>query len=86
MPIAMQSGFGPLGFAILMSVNLQTSFLPPLFGYARCYFAGVAPAGYPMMPLCPGIIAFVFLQLMGLMVIGVFPRLATYLSELFSDR
>ncbi|MEN8689992.1 MAG: TRAP transporter large permease subunit, partial [Desulfobacterales bacterium] len=43
LPIAMELGFDPLWFAILMCVNLQTSFLTPPFGYALFYFAGVAP-------------------------------------------
>ena len=86
MPIAMELGFDPLWFAILMCVNLQTSFLTPPFGYALFYFAGVAPAGYTMMHIYRGIIPFVILQLIGLFVIGFFPQLATYLPDLFFGR
>jgi len=86
MPIAMELGFDPLWFAILMCVNLQTSFLTPPFGYALFYFAGVAPPGYTMMHIYRGIIPFVILQLIGLLVIGSFPELATYLPDLFFGR
>ncbi len=86
MPIAMELGFDPLWFAILMCVNLQTSFLTPPFGYALFYFAGVAPPGYTMMHIYRGIIPFVILQLIGLFVIGFFPELATYLPDLFFGR
>jgi tripartite ATP-independent transporter DctM subunit len=86
MPIAMELGFDPLWFAILMCVNLQTSFLTPPFGYALFYFAGVAPPGYTMMHIYRGIIPFVILQLIGLIVIGVFPQLTTYLPDLFFGR
>jgi tripartite ATP-independent transporter DctM subunit len=86
MPIAMELGFDPLWFAILMCVNLQTSFLTPPFGYALFYFAGVAPPGYTMMHVYRGIIPFVILQLIGLIVIGSFPELATYLPDLFFGR
>lgn len=86
MPIAMELGFDPLWFAILMCVNLQTSFLTPPFGYALFYFAGVAPPGYTMMHIYRGIIPFVILQLIGLIVIGAFPELATYLPDLFFGR
>ena len=86
MPIAMELGFDPLWFAILMCVNLQTSFLTPPFGYALFYFAGVAPPGYTMMHIYRGIIPFVMLQLIGLLVIGFFPQLATYLPDLFFGR
>ena len=86
MPIAMELGFDPLWFAILMCVNLQTSFLTPPFGYALFYFAGVAPPGYTMMHIYRGIMPFVILQLIGLLVIGFFPQLATYLPDLFFGR
>jgi tripartite ATP-independent transporter DctM subunit len=86
MPIAMELGFDPLWFAILMCVNLQTSFLTPPFGYALFYFAGVAPPGYTMMHIYRGIIPFVILQLIGLLVIGAFPQLTTYLPDLFFGR
>ncbi|MEJ2477227.1 MAG: TRAP transporter large permease subunit [Desulfobacterales bacterium] len=86
LPIAMELGFDPLWFAILMCVNLQTSFLTPPFGYALFYFAGVAPPGYTMMHVYRGIIPFVILQLIGLLVIGSFPELATYLPDLFFGR
>ncbi len=86
MPIAMELGFDPLWFAILMCVNLQTSFLTPPFGYALFYFAGVAPPGYTMMHIYRGIIPFVILQLIGLLVIGFFPQLATYLPDMFFGR
>jgi len=86
LPIAMELGFDPLWFAILMCVNLQTSFLTPPFGYALFYFAGVAPPGYTMMHVYRGIIPFVILQLVGLLVIGAFPELATYLPDLFFGR
>jgi tripartite ATP-independent transporter DctM subunit len=86
LPIAMELGFDPLWFAILMCVNLQTSFLTPPFGYALFYFAGVAPPGYTMMHVYRGIIPFVILQVIGLIVIGSFPQLATYLPDLFFGR
>lgn len=86
MPIAMDLGFDPLWFAMLMCVNLQTSFLTPPFGYALFYFAGVAPKGYTMMHIYRGIIPFVILQLVGFSLIFVFPALATYLPDLFFSR
>ena len=86
MPIAMELGFDPLWFAILMCVNLQTSFLTPPFGYALFYFKGVAPPSYTMMHVYRGIVPFVILQLVGLLIISVFPGLTTYLPDLFFGR
>lgn len=83
MPIAMEIGFDPLWFAILMCVNLQTSFLTPPFGYALFYFKGVAPEGYTMMHIYKGILPFVLLQVVSLAIITLFPGIVTWLPGVF---
>ena len=83
MPIAMELGFDPLWFAILMCVNLQTSFLTPPFGYALFYFKGVAPPEYDIMHVYKGIIPFVVIQILGLVILAVFPGISTWLPAVF---
>jgi TRAP-type mannitol/chloroaromatic compound transport system permease large subunit len=83
LPIAMELDFNPLWFSILMCVNLQTSFLTPPFGYALFYFKGVAPPEYTMMHIYRGIIPFVLLQLVGLLILTLFPGLITWLPAIF---
>ena len=83
MPIAQELDFNPLWFSILMCVNLQTSFLTPPFGYALFYFKGVAPEEFTMMHVYRGIIPFVLLQLVGLLVLAVFPGVVTFLPDFF---
>ena len=85
-PVIYGGSFDPAWVTIMIAVNLQTSFLTPPFGYALFYFAGVAPPGYTMMHIYRGIIPFVILQLIGLLVIGAFPQLTTYLPDLFFGR
>jgi tripartite ATP-independent transporter DctM subunit len=82
-PIAMDLNFNPLWFAMLVCVNLQTSFLTPPFGYALFYFKGVAPPEYSMGDIYRGIIPFVAIQLIGLVVMVVFPDIITWLPSLF---
>jgi len=83
MPIATEIGFDPLWFSILLCVNLQTSFLTPPFGYALFYFKGVAPEGYTMGHIYKGILPFVALQIIGLVILGIFPALVTWLPSIF---
>ncbi|NIA19039.1 MAG: TRAP transporter large permease subunit [Xanthomonadaceae bacterium] len=84
-PIAMELNFNPLWFAMLMCVNLQTSFLTPPFGYALFYFKGVAPPEINIGHIYRGIIPFVALQLIGLVLLIIFPEIITWLpSILFS--
>lgn len=82
-PIAMDLNFNPLWFAMLVCVNLQTSFLTPPFGYSLFYFKGVAPPEYTMGDVYKGIIPFVILQLIGLVALIIFPELITWLPGIF---
>ncbi|GAB6083321.1 TRAP transporter large permease subunit [Desulfuromonas carbonis] len=82
-PIAMDLNFNPLWFAMLVCVNLQTSFLTPPFGYALFYFKGVAPPEYTMSDIYKGIIPFVVIQLVGLATMVTFPEIITWLPSIF---
>jgi len=81
-PIAMELDFNPLWFALLMCVNLQTSFLTPPFGYALFYFKGVAPPEISISHIYRGIIPFVILQLVGLSLMVIFPDIITWLPSI----
>lgn len=82
-PIASDLGFNPLWFAMLVCVNLQTSFLTPPFGYALFYFKGVAPPEYTMGDIYRGIIPFVVIQVVGLILMVTFPQIITWLPSIF---
>jgi tripartite ATP-independent transporter DctM subunit len=69
-------------FAILVAVNLQTSFLTPPFGFALFYVKGMAPPSVTLMHIYRGIIPFVILQLLGLAITMAVPALATWLPKL----
>jgi tripartite ATP-independent transporter DctM subunit len=71
-------------FAILVAVNLQTSFLTPPFGFALFYMKGVAPPGFPLRDIYLGIIPFVCLQLFVLALVILVPGLALWLVEWYS--
>ena len=68
-------------FAILIAVNLQTSFLTPPFGFALFYMKGVAPKGITIQHIYRGIIPFVILQLIGLALVIAFPEIALWLPR-----
>ncbi len=68
-------------FAILLAVNLQTSFLTPPFGFALFYMKGVAPPEVKIQQIYIGIIPFVLLQLIGLALVMTFPEIAMWLPR-----
>ena len=82
-PIALDLDFNPLWFAMMVCINLQTSFLTPPFGYALFYFKGVAPPEYTMGDVYRGIIPFVAIQIIGLATLIFFPEIITWLPGIF---
>ena len=71
--------------AVLIAVNLQTSFLTPPFGFALFYLKGVAPKSIKIQMVYKGIIPFVLLQLVGLITIILFPELVLWLPNKLLD-
>jgi tripartite ATP-independent transporter DctM subunit len=72
-------------FAILVAVNLQTSFLTPPFGFALFYMKGVAGKTVGLDAIYRGIVPFVVLQLIGLGVMIAFPEIALWLPRVLLD-
>ncbi|HXV74100.1 MAG TPA: TRAP transporter large permease subunit [Sphingomonadales bacterium] len=70
-------------FAILVAVNLQTSFLTPPFGFALFYLKGAAPKTVRMQDVYRGIVPFVALQLLGLAAVMAWPEIALWLPVHF---
>ncbi len=78
-PIVVDYGYNPLWFGIMFAVNLQTSFMTPPFGPSLFYLKGVCPPEVKTTHLYKGIIPFVILQLIGLLIIALWPALVTWL-------
>ena len=75
-----------LWFAMLVAVNLQTSFLTPPFGYSLFYIKGVAPPDITIRTIYRGIIPFVGLQLTGLALLMLWPDLVLWVPDaVFGD-
>lgn len=69
-------------FAILVAINLQTSFLTPPFGYALFYLKGITRGEIGIGTIYRSIIPFVLLQLAGLALCIIFPALVLWLPGL----
>jgi len=73
-PVADALGIAPVWFAILIAMNLQTSFLTPPFGFSLFYLKGVAPAGVRTMDIYRGVIPFILMQVGVVITILLFPE------------
>jgi TRAP-type mannitol/chloroaromatic compound transport system permease large subunit len=76
-PAAQLLGIDLVWFGVMIGMNLQTSFLTPPFGFALFYLRGVAPAAIRTADLYRAVVPFIIIQLIGLILIIVFPGLVT---------
>ncbi len=82
MPMPDGSPMSPVWLGVLMSVNLQTSFMHPPFGAALFFLRGVAPPEVKTSHIYLGAIPFVGIQIVMLWVLWEWPTLATWLPRL----
>ena len=75
-PIAVTIGINPVWFAILIAMNLQTSFLTPPFGFSLFYLKGVSPPNIKTTHIYKGVVPFIAIQVAVLLLV-------TFYSELF---
>ncbi|MFC3680618.1 TRAP transporter large permease [Bacterioplanoides pacificum] len=80
-PVLLTMGVDPVWLGIMIAINLQTSFLTPPFGFALFYLRGVAPDTIATRTIYKGVIPFIMIQLLVLLLLAIFPQLATWLPE-----
>jgi tripartite ATP-independent transporter DctM subunit len=74
LPVAIALDINLVWFAILISMNLQTSFLTPPFGFSLFYLKGVAPKWVKTSTIYKGVIPFVLIQITVLILVVLFPE------------
>jgi len=74
-PIAEALGISMLWFALLIAMNLQTSFLTPPFGFSLFYLKGVAPREVRTVDIYRGVVPFILIQISIVVSILLFPGL-----------
>jgi tripartite ATP-independent transporter DctM subunit len=72
-PPLLMMGFDPVWLAILLAINLQTSFLTPPFGFSLFYLRGVADQSIKTSEIYKGVTPFILIQLAILSLVLVFP-------------
>ncbi len=74
-------GVDPVWLAVMMAMNLQTSYMHPPLGPTLFFLRGVAPPEITTRHIYVGIIPFVLIQLLALVVLWYVPGLATWLPH-----
>ena len=73
-PVSQTLGVDPVWFAILIAMNLQTSFLTPPFGFSLFYLKGCAPASVRTTQIYKGVIPFIIIQIVVLGIVAFYPE------------
>jgi len=79
-PVAVKLGIAPVWFAIMIGMNLQTSFLTPPFGFSLFYLRSVAPPQIRTADIYRGVLPFVIVQLLALLLVVFNPQLVSTLA------
>jgi len=80
-PVLLAMGLDPIWLGVMIAINLQTSFLTPPFGFALFYLRGVAPASVETSDMYRGVVPFIGLQLMLMLLLSIWPEIATWLPS-----
>ena len=83
-PGLIANGADPLWLGILISLNLQTSFLTPPFGFSLFFLRGVAPDHIKTINMYKGVIPYIFIQIISIFLVFWFPKIATWLPRLLN--
>ncbi|AMQ88754.1 TRAP transporter large permease [Marinobacter sp. LQ44] len=81
-PIITALGFDPIWFGILFVINMEIGYKTPPFGFNLFYLKGVVPPSVTMNDIYKSIIPFVLVEIVGIILIMIFPEIATWLPEL----
>lgn len=86
LPIVQLHGFDPIWFGILFVIMMEIGYMTPPFGFNLFYLKGVVPDDITMNDLYASVWPYVFVTLLGLLIIILFPPVATYLPGYFFDK
>jgi len=79
LPLLVQFGVDPYMFAMLIALNLQTSFLTPPMAMSAYYLKGVQSKNVELMDIFKGIMPFLGIVILAMVIMYNFPGLALWL-------
>jgi len=80
-PLVKMLGFDPIWFSILFLMVIQTSYLTPPMAPAIFYLKGIVPPEIKLKDMFSGVIPYIVLQIIGITLVIIFPKLATWLPS-----
>lgn len=81
LPLLKTFGIDPYFFAMLIALNLQTSFLTPPMAMSAYYLKGVQSKNVELMDIFRGIMPFLGIVIFAMVLMYIFPGIALWLPE-----
>jgi TRAP-type mannitol/chloroaromatic compound transport system permease large subunit len=83
LPMLDAFGVNPYFFAMLVALNLQTSFLTPPMAMAAYYLKGVAGDSIELIEIFKSIMPYLFIVIFTMVLMYNYPGLALFLPDYF---
>jgi tripartite ATP-independent transporter DctM subunit len=83
LPLLPHFGVDPIFFAVLVALNLQTSFLTPPMAMSAYYLKGIAPPQVQLAQIFQGCMPFLSLVFVAMALLYIFPGIALWLPSVF---
>ena len=82
LPVIKALGFDPLWYGVLFIVQMEIGYMTPPFGYNLFYMKGVVPKGITMGDIYRSVIFFTMVELTGLIIMMIYPKVILWLPNL----
>ena len=79
-PVMIELGINPIWYGILLMINLELALITPPVGMNLFVIKGISQA--PLEQIIRGILPYVLLMMMGLLIVLIFPQMATWLPDI----
>jgi tripartite ATP-independent transporter DctM subunit len=86
LPMLSHFGIDPILFGVLVALNLQTAFLSPPMAMSAYYLKGVSPPSLLLTQIFSGCMPFVYVVLVTMLLIYIFPGIALWLPNALYGR
>jgi tripartite ATP-independent transporter DctM subunit len=80
-PLVIELGFDPVWYGVLYTITCQIAYMTPPFGYNLFLMRAMAPPEITLGDIYRSITPFVFVMILGLVLVMVFPQIALWLPE-----
>jgi C4-dicarboxylate transporter DctM subunit len=85
-PVLSQLGFDPIWLGVLVTITVEIGMITPPVGLNLFVLKGIVPKDITMSDIMLGAAPFVLIMLFGLLLIILFPGIATFLPSMMSTR